>query len=388
MRPTNFHWPVIVAPLLVLGILAACEEEAPAAPSVAAGPAPTLVASPQATAEASPAPTATPVALKIALLLPDSTLARYDAKDRPVFESKIKSLCADCVVLYSNANQDASLQRAQADAAIAGGASALVIDPVNRDAAAEIADRAKAQKVPVVSYDQLINGSDGVDCYVSYDPEEAGRLQGSALLDSLGGGANPAVVMIDGPAGDAAATLLKQGAHSVLDGKVAVAKEYDTAGFDPDAAQGEMSQALAALNNKVDGVYAATDGLAGGAIAALKTAGVKPPRPVTGRGAELAAIQRIVAGDQYMTVYQPIQPQAEAAATVALTLARAASDGPAAAQGKVTNNGKKDVPSVLLRPVAVTRGSIASTVIADGYWDKDQICTPVFADACAAAGLN
>src|SRR5207237_10225767 len=99
--------------------------------------------------------------------------------------------------------------------------------------------------------------------------------------------------MITRDAADNTAKLCKAGAHSVLAGKVTIAKEYDTPGWGPDKAQDEMTQALTALGNKVDGVYASNDGTGGGAIAAMKTAGAKPLPPVTGQDAAVAALQRI-----------------------------------------------------------------------------------------------
>jgi D-xylose transport system substrate-binding protein len=174
----------------------------------------------------------------------------------------------------------------------------------------------------------------------------------------------------------------------VLDGKVKIAKEYDTPDWSPNKAQDEMTQALTALNNKVDGVYAANDGTAGGAIAAMKSGGVKPLPPVTGQDAELAAIQRIVIGEQYMTVYKAIKPEAEGAATLAYDLATGKTVPSSMTAGNKVNNGSKDVPSVLLTPVSVTKDNIKDTVVKDGYWTTTDICTAQFADACKAAGLS
>jgi D-xylose transport system substrate-binding protein len=325
---------------------------------------------------------------KIALLLPETKTARYESKDRPLFTAKVQALCGSCQVLYSNANQDPSQQQSQADAALTNGANVLVLDAVDGAAAATIAKKAKAQKVPVISYDRLITGTDTVDYYISFDNEAVGKLQGTALLQALGSKSNPTVVMINGAPTDNNAKLFKKGAHSVLDGKVNIAKEYDTPDWSPDQAQNEMQQALTALGNKVDGVYAANDGTAGGAIAAIKAAGVKPIPPVTGQDAELAAIQRIVAGDQYMTVYKAIKPEAEGAAELAVDLATGKSVPASMTNGKTVNNGAKDVPSILLTPVSVTKSNVASTVVADGFWTKDQICTTQFADACKAAGIS
>jgi D-xylose transport system substrate-binding protein len=326
-------------------------------------------------------------AKKIALLLPETKTARYESKDRPFFTDKLKSLCSDCQVIYSNANQDASAQQSQAEAALTNGANVLVLDAVDGAAAGTIAMKAKQQHVPVVSYDRLITGVDAVDYYISFDNVAVGKLQGQTLLQALGGKSNASVVMINGAPTDNNAKLFKQGAHSVLDGKVTVAKEYDTPDWSPDQAQNEMQQALTALNNKVDGVYAANDGTGGGAIAAMKAAGVKPLPPVTGQDAELAAIQRIVTGDQYMTVYKAIKPEAEQAAELAYDLATGKSVPSSMVTGTV-NNGSADVKSVLLTPVAVTKTSIKDTVVKDGFWSVSDICTTQYADACKAAGLQ
>ena len=275
------------------------------------------------------------------------------------------------------------------------GAQVLVLDPVDSAAAATIADKAKAQGVPVIAYDRLILNSDGVDYYISFDNEEVGKLQAQSLIDDLNkmNMQNPTIVMINGSPTDNNAGLFKQGAHSVFDplvqaGNLTIAKEYDTPDWSPDQAQTEMQQALTALSNKVDGVYAANDGTASGAIAAMKAAGLNPLPPITGQDAELAGIQRILAGEQYMTVYKAIKPEAEAAAQLAFDLLTDAKVPADMTNGKTVNNGTIDVPSVLLTPIAVTKDNIKDTVVADNFWTVAQICTADYADACKAAGLQ
>jgi D-xylose transport system substrate-binding protein len=331
----------------------------------------------------------------IALLLPETKTARYESADRPYFEAKFKELCPNCEIIYSNANQDASAQLSQAQAALTNGAQVLVLDPVDSAAASAIADAAKAQNVPVIAYDRLILNSDGVNYYISFDNVEVGKLQANSLVNRLNelGIDNPQIVMINGSPTDNNAGLFKQGAHSVFDplvneGKLTIAKEYDTPDWSPNEAQNEMQQALTALNNQVDGVYCANDGTAGGAIAAMKAAAISPLPPVTGQDAELAAIQRILIGEQYMTVYKAIKPEAEAAAQLAYDLMTGAQVPADMTNGKTTPNGSIDVPSVLLTPVAVTKDNIKSTVVADGFWTVDQICTADYASACQEAGLQ
>ena len=111
-----------------------------------------------------------------------------------------------------------------------------------------------------------------------------------------------------------------------------------------------------------------------------------PKRTAVKAHAELAAIQRILVGEQYMTVYKAIKPEAEAAAELAVALARG-EDPPSGLVNDRVDNGAEEVPSVLLEPVAVTRDNIADTVVADGFWTVEQICTGHYRAACEKAGL-
>lgn len=341
----------------------------------------------------------TPAGGAIALLLPESQTARYEAADRPFFEAKFKELCPGVDIVYSNANQVAADQQQQAEAAIARGVKVMVLDPVDGDSAGVIVNAAKGKNIPVISYDRLIKGGASPDYYVSFDNERVGKLQAEALLAKLtaAGIAKPKITMINGSPTDNNATLFKQGAHSVFDGKVEIVKEDAAANWKPEEAQQLMEQFIAAVTPKgFDAAYQANDGTAGGAIAAMKAAGIDPKtKPTTGQDAELAGIQRILAGEQYMTVYKRIQPEAEATAELACALFKGEKPNPALVNGKV-NNGTADIPSVLLTPVAVTLDgagdteSIADTVVKDKFYGPDsaaQVCKGYEA-ACTAANIK
>ncbi len=325
----------------------------------------------------------------VALLLPESKTARYESQDRPLFEQKLRAICPDCRLIYSNADQDAAKQQSQAEAAITNGAEVMVLDPVDGKAAASIVTRAKQSDIGVIAYDRPIENAD-VDYFISFDNQQVGRLQATALVDKLrADGARGDLVMINGAPTDPNAGEFKKGAHSVLDGSgYRIGREYDTPDWSPDRAQTEMDQAITALGRDgFVGVYAANDGTAGGAIAAMRSAGIDSgTRPTTGQDAELAAIQRIVAGQQYMTVYKAIKPEAEQAAQLAVDLLNGDTDS--SLVNRQVNNGQKDVPSVILTPVEVTRDNIEDTIVRDGFWTVDQICTPAYADACRRLGLT
>jgi len=327
----------------------------------------------------------------IALLLPETKTTRYETQDKPLFEAKVKALCPNCKILYSNANQDAAQQQQQAEAALTQGAKVLVLDAVDAASAGAIVTKAKAQNVPVVSYDRLITNAP-VNYYISFDNVRVGQLQGQALAKKLkqDGKATGPIVMINGAPTDNNAKLFKQGATGALNSAgIKVLKSYDTPDWSPDKAQDEMQQAITAVgDNGFNGVYAANDGTAGGAIAAMKSSGVNATqRPTTGQDAELAGIQRILAGTQYMTVYKAVKPEAEGAATMAVDLANGRKPS-ASLVSKKTDNGQLQVPSAILTPVAVTKDNIKDTVVKDGFWTTKQICTSAYASACKAAGLT
>jgi D-xylose transport system substrate-binding protein len=323
----------------------------------------------------------------IALFLPESKTTRYEAFDRPLFEAKVKQLCAGCKVLYANADQDPAKQQGQVESALTQGANVLVLDAVDAAAVAPLVNQAKQKKIPVVAYDRLISGI-GYEYYVSFDNVKVGQVQGQALLDELnrrGTTDKGQVVMLNGAPTDPSSADYKKGAHLALDGKVKIGREFDTPDWSPDKAQQETEQAITALGrDSVIGVYSANDGMASGAVAAIKRAGYPTPPPVTGQDAELTAVQRLLTGDQTMTVYLNIRSQAEKAAELAVALAKG--DHPAAPT-KV-NNGTADIPSFLLDPEVVTKANIKDTIVKDRFYSADQICTADVGSACAQAGLR
>ncbi|MDQ2700479.1 MAG: substrate-binding domain-containing protein, partial [Actinomycetota bacterium] len=267
----------------------------------------------------------------------------------------------------------------------------IVLDPVDSASAAGMVTRANQSDIPVVSYDRLILDAP-VDYYVSFDNTKVGELQGTKMAENLEkeGAASGPIVKINGSPTDNNATLFKEGSNQALtDAGVEIAKEYDTPDWSPDKAQQQMEQATTALGkNGFKGVYAANDGTAGGAIAALKSAGIDPASmSITGQDAELSGIQRIIDGEQFMTVYKAIKPEAKAAAQLAIALANG-EDPPEGLINGEEDNGSGMIPSVLLEPVAVTRDNVQDTVVKDGFWSVEEICTPAYKKACEAAGLE
>jgi D-xylose transport system substrate-binding protein len=325
--------------------------------------------------------------ITVGLLLPENKTARYEKFDKPLIEKKIKELTNNkAKVLYNNARQDANLQSQQVDTMITNKVDVLIVDAVDAKAIKNSVQKAVDQGIKVVAYDRLAEGP--ISAYTSFDNEEVGKAQGEALLKALGDKATKSskIVMINGSVTDPNAAQFKAGAHSVLDGKVTVAKEYDTKEWAPDAANSEMEAAISALGAKnIAGVYSANDGMAGGIITALKAAGLKVP--VTGQDAELAAVQRIITGDQYMSVYKSYPQEADVAAQMAVALAKGESLD-SIAKEKVDSGSAKGIPSALIPVVSLTKDNINDTVIKDGIYTAAEICTPEYKSACDKLGIK
>ncbi|MDH6121198.1 sugar ABC transporter substrate-binding protein [Kitasatospora sp. GAS204B] len=325
-------------------------------------------------------------AIKIGLLLPETKTTRYEQFDKPLIEAQIMALDPNATIDYYNANQDATTQQTQVDTALTKGDQVLILDAVDAKAIQSSVQKAHSAGVKVVAYDRLAQGP--VDAYVSFDNNKVGQLQGQALVTAVGSKANSGqIVMINGSPTDPNAGEFKAGAHSVIDGKLKIGKEYDTPNWDPNNANQEAAAAITALGGQnVVGVYSANDGMAAGIATALQAANLSVP--LTGQDAQLDAVQRILAGTQTMSIYKPYKPEADTAGTMAVDLAQGKALSSSVAPTTATSGSGTSVKSDLITPVVLNKDNIKTTVVADGLYTVPQICTPQYAADCTAAGLS
>lgn len=289
-------------------------------------------------------------------------------RDRDLFVAKAKEMGAE--VLVQAANSDDALQLQQAENLLTQNIDVLVVVPHNAETAAAIVEAAKRQGVPVISYDRLIRNAD-VDLYISFDNVRVGEMQARYLLERAPEGN---YVLIGGAPTDNNAHMLREGQMKVLkpaidSGKIRIVADQWAREWSPNEALKHTENALTQANNRVAAVVASNDGTAGGVVQALEEQGLAGRVLVSGQDADLAALQRIVEGKQTMTVYKPIKQLAERAAEAAVKLAR----GERVETNGVVNNGKKDVPSILLEPIVVDKENVVQTVVKDGFHKLEDI---------------
>ncbi len=325
----------------------------------------------------------------VAVLLPDSNSSvRWETVDRPFLKQAFEKAGVEATI--QNAEGDPAQQRQQAEQAITNGAKVLLLVNLDSGSGAAIAANAKSQGASVIDYDRLtLNGQS--DYYVSFDNEQVGRLQGEGLVSCLeeSDAQKPAVAVLNGSPTDNNATLFKRGYDSVLNPKFESGEYTEVADqsvpeWDNQRALTIFEQMLQRADNDIDGVLAANDGLGNAAISALRSRDLDQI-PVTGQDATLQGIQNIVNGDQCMTVYKAIKKEADAAASLATALARGETPKE---QTTPVDNGTKEVPSVLLEPVAVNRETIKDYLGEPDFPKLEEICAGKIAAACAEAGVQ
>ena len=305
--------------------------------------------------------------LVIGMSLDDLRLERWQ-KDRDIFTSEANKLGAEVVAVSSDG--DATKQLSDIENLIAKGVDVIVIIPKDGDSLSPAIAQAVADGIPVMAYDRLINNAD-LSYYVTFDLEKVGRMQAEGVLAAKNKGR---FFYLGGSPDDNNAHLFRKGAMDVLkpyidNGSIELIGKQMTQSWLPDVALPIIENMLTAENNKVDAIVAANDAIAGAAVQALKTQGLAGIVPISGQDADLSALQRIAKGEQTVTVYKPISILAKEAAKIAVDLAN---DKTPTANSSI-NNKFKDVPTMYLEPIKVTKDNLDSTVIADGWATKEDV---------------
>jgi D-xylose transport system substrate-binding protein len=318
--------------------------------------------------------------IKIGFLLETYDVQRW-ARDEAYFREKAEPLGAEVIRAVANGDQDK--QNQQADTFLTQGVDVLVVVPKNLKTAARIIKSAHEKNVPVLAYDRLILNCD-LDMYITFDNEKVGYLQAKGILEKVPEGN---FILLGGASTDNNARLLRDGQlkaiaeHEEKTGKkITILDDPFLNNWDKEEARRKISNMLTrfkAENKKVDAIVASNDGTAGGAIATLKAEGLAGKVAVSGQDAELGACQRIVEGTQTITVYKPVRDLASTAARIAISLAKGEKpEKIATALGyklNKLNNGTKDVPSIYLEPIFVTKENMRETVIKDDWHPEEKV---------------
>ncbi len=290
-------------------------------------------------------------------------------KDKVAFEEHCKKLGVECVITVADGN--AQKQANDVDNLLTQGVDVLVIAPHDATQAASMVEKAKAQGVPVISYDRLIN-SPKIDLYISHQVPVIGRKMAEYAVEKVPKGN---YVLVYGASTDNNAMILKKEQNAVLKpyvdrGDIKIVADQHATDWKADEALKIVENALTQNNDNIDAVIASNDGTASGVVAALTTKGLNGKVLVTGQDAEKSALQRIAKGDQTMTIYKPIVPLANGAVEAAIKLAKGEKLD---AQAFTNDNIKAKIQAILLEVIVVDKNNLVNTVIKDGFVSYDDV---------------
>ena len=319
--------------------------------------------------------------IKACALLPDTTSStRYTLFDAPYLKAAFKKAGVAATVV--NAHNDPQKQKSQAQQCLAQGAKVILLDQLDPISGASITDLAVSGGAKVIDYDRLVVKSKA-SYYVSFNNKTVGKLQGRGLVAGLKAkgtySKHPVIAELNGDVKDNNALLFKSGYDSILNplyksGTFKKAKSGDQyTEWSATKARTIFDQMLARNGNKINGVLAANDGLAGAVVASLKAHGLKPI-PLTGQDATPTGVQYIIAGWQTMTVYKSVKKEAAAAAAAAIAILK----------GKPVpgvNGSVSGTKSILLKPVTITKANY-TLLFKDGFLKRNQVCVGKYAKYC------
>ncbi len=290
-------------------------------------------------------------------------------RDRAAFEAQCKKLDVDCVITV--ADNSSSRQANDVDNLLTQKIDVLVIAPQDATQAASMVEKAKAQGVPVISYDRLIN-SDKIDLYISHQVPVIGRKIAEYALKNAPKGN---YVMVYGSSTDNNAVIMKKEQMAVLQpaidrGDIKIVGEQFIQDWRPELALNFAENALTQNNDNVQAFVVSNDGMAGGVVSALGKKNLAGKVLVTGQDADKGGLQSIAEGKQSMTIYKPIIPLANAAVEAAIKLAK---KEPLQTTPFMNDAMKKEVPAILLEVTTVDKANLMDTVIKDGYATFDDV---------------
>jgi D-xylose transport system substrate-binding protein len=330
--------------------------------------------------------------IKVGVILPETaTSARWEGFDKPILQRELKAQGLDPDI--QNAQGDVQKFATLADGMINSGVKVLIIGSIDSDSGAAVERKAQAAGIPVIDYDRLDLGGTA-KYYVSFDNVKVGELQGQGLVQGVGDKPGANIIEIEGAPTDNNATLFYNGQQNVLKPKytsgaykLVVSQPVD--GWKNQVGGQLFEQILTSNGGKVDGVVAANDGLAGAIITVLKKTGLNGKVPVTGQDATPDGLMAILRGDQYMTVFKPIDAEAKATAQLAAALAKGDTAGAdkLASDTVKDSKGNRDVKSSLQTPILITKDSVKKVTDA-GFVKASEICGGDLAATCQTLGVH
>lgn len=343
-----------------------------------ASTAPSSTGTAVASAPASVTPSSAAKACHVGVAWPTFQEERYGLRDEPGLKGAVEA--GGGTYTGNDAKLSPETQASNVEALISAGVNVLVVDAQDPQAILPSIQKAIDAGIPVIAYDRELENSKAL--FMTHDSTEVGRMIATAVTKAQPTG-NYAIIK-----GDKTQTnplFLSAGFKEILDPliasgaiKVPAGAEVNTDGWKPENAQAEMEQILTANNNKIDAVLSQNDGMATGAVAALKAQGLDGKVKIGGQDADKAALNRVALGTQVVSVWKDATELGKKAGEAALQLCQDPDITKVTGATATKTSGGLDSTSVLLAPVPITKDNLQT--ILDAKWlTQAELCAGVAA---------
>jgi D-xylose transport system substrate-binding protein len=318
---------------------------------------------------------------QVCVLLPDTkSSVRWVQFDAPDFAKAFKA--AGVTAMITNALNDPQKQKAQAQACLAAGTKVVIETSLDNGSASSIEKLFTSKGLKAIDYDrQVIGGTASI--YVTFDGKAVGEAQAKGIDAALKakGISKPVVAELWGGQTDQNAFWFKSGNDAVLNplfksGALTKGPQQFVPDWLATNAGPIFAQMLVKTNNKIDGVIAANDNIAGAVVADLKARHLKPI-PLSGQDTTAQGVQYILAGWQTGTVYKFVPDEVNATVKAALALLKGQT--PKATSFRL--NGKKKEPTVALPVQWITKANYKQ-LFTQGWLKKSEVCIGVYKQYC------
>lgn len=271
------------------------------------------------------------------------------------------------------ARNDQHQQNNQIDQLVSQGCKAIIIAPHDGSAAATVVEKIRGEGVKVIAYDRLIENCD-YEAFAGFNSIQIGQLQGEWLVKHAPKGN---YILLRGAPTDSNSAHYFRGAMSVIQplidkGDIKVIVAQDVIDWQPVNAQRIVENALTLVNNDIQAILAPNDGTASGALAAIAPHGLAGKVMISGQDAEVSAVQRIVRGEQGMTVLVDTRELGKAAVLMAKALAEGKPIDDLT-MGNVEDNGSFKIPAVLLETKSVDITNYEELLFDSGYMKREDV---------------
>ncbi len=305
--------------------------------------------------------------IKVGILFSSYKASRW-ALENKYLEEKINELGGELITKITEG--DELEQNAQADELFNEGIDVLIIIPVNANNAAGIVRKAHKKGIKVIAYDILVRNTD-LDFFVTFTGVKAGEYMAEYTVKRIPEGN---YILLYGDRSDKNAQDIHKGVRNVLNpyidkGKIKILFESYTEQWATENAEHLAAKAIQFSGTRVDAIIATFNSITYGAEAAVKKYNLQDSILVVGHDPDIPVCKQILEGKDVLAVHKTVKSIAYKTAEIVFQLV----NNKKIEHNTFINNGRMEVPSIVLDPVVIDKNNIEQFIFDEGFIKKEDV---------------